>query len=123
MHATGIAHGSGEDDDNFSLGSAPSYLYELIGELDNEDSEDSDNESREEDSDNESREEDSDDEDLEEIESESETIVDEEYGPEDGSCCDTVLTSYDSDSDYSSDDEYELGETRIVFNHGCNLLI
>ena len=110
------------DDDNFSLGSARSYLDELIGESDNDDSEDSDNENNEEDSDDEE----SDDEDLDGVESDSETIVDDdlddEYGPEDGSSCDTVFT-YDSDSDYSSDDEYELGETRIVFNHGCNLLI
>ncbi len=116
------------DDDNFSLGSARSYLDELIGESDNEDSEDSDDE-------------DSDDEESDdEIESESETIIDdnfegqrnlrndfadtyqEEYGPEEDSSCDTVYT-YDSDSDLSSDDEYSLGETRIVFNYGCNLLI
>ena len=107
------------DDDNFSLGSARSYLDELIGE--------SDNESNEEDSEDEdSDDEDSDDEDSREVESESETIIDDdfddEYGPEDGSSCDTVYT-YDSESEYSSDDEYELGETRIVFNHGCNLLI
>ena len=125
------------DDDNFSLGSARSYLDELIGESDNDDSEDSDNENNEEDSEAEdseaedseeedSEEEDSEEEDLDEVESDSETIVDDElddeYGPEDGSSCDTVFT-YDSDSDYSSDDEYELGETRIVFNYGCNLLI
>jgi len=116
------------DDDNFSLGSARSYLDELIGESDNEDSEDSDDE-------------DSDDEESDdEIESESETIIDdnfegqrnlrndfadtyqEEYGPEEDSSCDTVYT-YDSDSDLSSDDEDSLGETRIVFNYGCNLLI
>ena len=107
------------DDDNFSLGSARSYLDELIGE--------SDNENNEEDSEDEdSEDEDSDDEDSREVESESETIIDDdfddEYGPEDGSSCDTVYT-YDSESEYSSDDEYELGETRIVFNHGCNLLI
>lgn len=125
------------DDDNFSLGSARSYLDELIRESDNEDSEDSDNENSEEDSDDE----DSDDEESDdEIESESETIIDdnfegqrnlrndfadtyqEEYGPEEDSSCDTVYT-YDSDSDLSSDDEYSLGETRIVFNYGCNLLI
>ena len=107
------------DDDNFSLGSARSYLDELIGE--------SDNENNEEDSEDEdSEDEDSDDDDSREVESESETIIDDdfddEYGPEDGSSCDTVYT-YDSESEYSSDDEYELGETRIVFNHGCNLLI
>ena len=107
------------DDDNFSLGSARSYLDELIGESDNENNEE---DSEDEDSDDE----DSDDEDSREVESESETIIDDdfddEYGPEDGSSCDTVYT-YDSESEYSSDDEYELGETRIVFNHGCNLLI
>ena len=55
------------DDDNFSLGSARSYLDELIGESDNEDSEDSDDE-------------DSDDEESDdEIESESETIIDDNF--------------------------------------------
>ena len=107
------------DDDNFSLGSARSYLDELIGESDNENNEE---DSEDEDSDDE----DSDDEDSREVESESETIIDDdfddEYGPEDGSSCDTVYT-YDSESEYSSDDEYELGETIIVFNHGCILLI
>ena len=117
------------DDDNFSLGSARSYLDELIGESDNENNEEDseDEDSEDEDSEDEdSEDEDSDDEDSREVESESETIIDDdfddEYGPEDGSSCDTVYT-YDSESEYSSDDEYELGETRIVFNHGCNLLI
>jgi len=117
------------DDDNFSLGSARSYLDELIGESDNENNEEDseDEDSEDEDSEDEdSEDEDSDDDDSREVESESETIIDDdfddEYGPEDGSSCDTVYT-YDSESEYSSDDEYELGETRIVFNHGCNLLI
>ena len=85
------------DDDNFSLGSARSYLDELIGESDNENNEE---DSEDEDSDDE----DSDDEDSREVESESETIIDDdfddEYGPEDGSSCDTVYT-YDSESELS----------------------
>lgn len=126
-------------DDDLTVGSTESLLDELIGEVESDDSETDSNDGSNSDDDSDSENEDEDD--YDEVDSEIETIIDngfnesrslrnelheeseEEYGPEDDyTSCGTVY-EYESDSDYSSDDEYDIGETRTIFSNRCNLLI